>query len=238
MKVNFILFTDGSVRRFHKDQTVSAYGVVVLDCTTKRYTKFGGKLHTDSIVFAEAWAVYRGLQYIHTMCKRRSVKPTVLVVTDSKLNVSILTDYIPNHWDLSDWNHWKKKDGGKVKNQEVYQNILELIVDNGLTVRFMHIKSHLKMNEWHLIDSKAKTIGVDLKKSICKLFMKMNNLADETATELTQQQKEKLQNKNKKENQHVKSSYVKRTAELGHPIPGGIAGNPISLGNRSTRTEI
>ena len=238
MKVNFILFTDGSVRRFHKDQTVSAYGVVVLDCTTKRYTKFGGKLHTDSIVFAEAWAVYRGLQYIHTLCKRRSVKPTVLVVTDSKLNVSILTDYIPNHWDLSDWNHWKKKDGGKVKNQEVYQNILELIVDNGLTVRFMHIKSHLKMNEWHLIDSKAKTIGVDLKKSICKLFMKMNNLADEMATELTQQQKEKLQNKNKKENQHVKSSYVKRLAEFGYPVLGDFVSGCVDRDNRNEHTEI
>lgn len=202
MKVNFILFTDGSVRRFDQSKIASAYGVVVLDCITKRYTTFGGNLDTDSIVFAEAWAVYRGLQYINKICKRRSAKPAVLVVTDSKLNVSILTDYIPNHWDLSDWDHWKKKDGGHVKNQEVYQNILELIMDNGLTVRFMHIKSHLKMNEWHLIDAKAKDIGVDLKKSICKLFMKMNNLADETATELTQQQKDKLQNKHKKENRH------------------------------------
>lgn len=195
MKVNFILFTDGSVRHFD-GQTASAYGVVLLDCDAKRCTKFGGPLKSNSIVFAEAWAVYRGLQYINKICKYRSSKPNVLVVTDSKLNVSILTDYIPNQWDLSDWNHWKKKDGERVKNQEVYQNIMELIVDNNLKVRFMHIHSHLKINEWQLIQSKASSIGVDLKKDICKLFVQMNQLADETATEITQSKKESYKNKN------------------------------------------
>lgn len=195
VNVNFILFTDGSVRRFKdndKRKTVSAYGVVVLDVLTKRYTTFSGSLGTDSIVYAEAWAIYRGLQFINKSCKKRMVKPTVLVVTDNKLNVSILSDYIPNLWDLSNWNCWRKRDGSKVKNQEVYQNIMELIIDNDLQVRFTHINSHLSSGDWKMIQNKLKDSGINLDKELCKIFVKMNNLADNLATGITLEQKETI----------------------------------------------
>ena len=111
MKVNYILFTDGSVRRLRTGECISGYGIVVVDTTTKQYTCFGGDIRTTSIVYAEAWAIYRGLHFISKITKTRNVKPHVLVVSDSKLNVSILGDLIPNTWDLSDWDNWKKKDG-------------------------------------------------------------------------------------------------------------------------------
>ena len=125
--MNYILFTDGSVRRLRTGECISGYGIVVVDTTTKQYTCFGGDIRTTSIVYAEAWAIYRGLHFISKITKTRNVKPHVLVVSDSKLNVSILGDLIPNTWDLSDWDNWKKKDGSPVMNQELYRDIVELI---------------------------------------------------------------------------------------------------------------
>lgn len=188
MNVNFILFTDGSVRRFD-GHSATAYGVVVLDVVTKRYTTFSGTLASDSIVYAEAWAIYRGLQFINKTCSARDEKPSVLVVTDNKLNVSILTDYIPNQWNLSNWNKWRKKDGSRVKNQEVYQNIVELIMDHDISAKFIHINSHLNTSEWRVIQAKLKDVGVKLDKDLCKVFVKMNAIADKLATDATMAEK-------------------------------------------------
>ena len=44
MKVNYILFTDGSVRRLRTGECISGYGIVVVDTTTKQYTCFGGDI--------------------------------------------------------------------------------------------------------------------------------------------------------------------------------------------------
>lgn len=189
MEVNFIIFTDGSVRRFD-DKVAAAYGVVVLDYSTKTYTKFGDRLKTVSIVYAEAWAVYRGLQYINRICNKNSMKATVLVVTDSKLNVSIFTEYIPKRWDLSDWDNWRKTDGSYVKNQNIYRNIVELIHNNHMVVRFLHINSHKPDIEWKIVQKKAEDNGIHLKKGVCKVFMKLNTEADKIASGITQEMKD------------------------------------------------
>lgn len=208
MKVNFIIFTDGSVRRFD-GKVASAYGVVVLDCRTKKYTQFGDRLKTNSIVYAEAWAVYRGLQYINRICHDATSKPTVLVVTDSKLNVSIFTEYIPHRWDLSNWGEWRKTDGSYVKNQDIYRDTVELIHDNHMFVKFLHINSHTSNIDWEMIRMKASDIGIDLKKGVCKMFVDMNQRADQLAAGIT------LEMKNKKRGIRENESTGKR--RIGFP---------------------
>ena len=195
MKVNYILFTDGSVRRLRTGECISGYGIVVVDTTTKQYTCFGGDIRTTSIVYAEAWAIYRGLHFISKITKTRNVKPHVLLVSDSKLNVSILGDLIPNTWDLSDWDNWKKKDGTPVLNQELYRDIVELIYDNEMRVRFIHINSHLDDAAYKTIKKKLQEVDVKLDNDIAKLFVMMNNMADETATSITQERKESIRDR-------------------------------------------
>lgn len=195
MKINFILFTDGSVRIFDEHR-VSAYGCVVLDVSTKRYTTFGGPMkQSDSIVYVEAWAIYRGLQYINKICKQRSVKPNILIVSDSKLNVEIMTHYIPKVWNLNDWDNWRKTDGSKVKNQELYRNIVELIIQNNLHVKFIHIHGHTTEREQSKVYKELKHADIKVPQKLCKVFVKMNAIADEIATDITMAKKTAIKNK-------------------------------------------
>lgn len=209
MTPDFVIFTDGSVRRYPDQKVYSGYSVVVLNLQSKQYTGFCGALNTSSIVYAEAWAVYRGLQYINKICKPIGLKPSVLVVTDNKLNVTILSDYIFNTWDTSDWGRWKKTDGSLVKNQEVYRNIIKLINRGHMSVRYCHINSHLEESDWKRIRSKLLDIDIDANQGMCKLFIQMNQIADEMATEITASQHEmtfkhkKIHKKKKKERNYL-----------------------------------
>ena len=58
MNPGYIVFTDGSVRRWTdpsgKSMDAGSYGVVALDLSTMKYTKFGGRLNCKSAAYAEA----------------------------------------------------------------------------------------------------------------------------------------------------------------------------------------
>ena len=190
MKPNYILFTDGSVRRWKdpitKEQlTAGSYGIVVLDIATMRYTEFGSRLKTSSSIYAEAWAMYRGLQYINGICVRRRVKASILLVTDNKINVEILTKYVKGSWDMSDWNHWKKSDKSPVKNQELYRDILTLIGSNNIQLKVVHINSHLPSGSAEVIQEKLRKFGVTVNVDTANLFQEMNERADKVATDIT-----------------------------------------------------
>lgn len=190
MKPNFIIFTDGSVRQWKKKgssdmMTVAGYGVVIIDIATQKYTSFGGPIRTTSIPFAEAWAAYRGLQFMNGICKKQNIKPKVVIISDSKGFVSTFTEYIPYCWDLSDWKHWKRANGSSVKNQEVFRSILTLMDDNDMRVKFAHINSHLKKDNWEAISKKLQYADITCSEHISKLFLDMNALADRTASDIT-----------------------------------------------------
>ena len=188
MKIDYILFSDGSVRKM-KYGDLTGYGCVIVNMKTKQYTAFGGEMSSGSIAYAEGWAIYRGLQFINSFRKNKDKKQHILVVTDSKLTISILTDYIPNVWDVSDWNHWKKKNGTSVLNQDLYRNIVDLINRGNMKVRFVHMNSHLKDDEWKVLQKKMKEQNVDATDRSAKLFVQMNRLADEIATDITLRKK-------------------------------------------------
>lgn len=190
MKPNFIIFTDGSVRQWKErgssdKMTVAGYGVVIIDMTTQKYTSFGGPIRTTSIPFAEAWAAYRGLQFMNGICKKQVIKPKAVIISDNKGVVSTFTEYIPYCWDISDWKHWKRVDGSSVKNQEVFRSILTLMSDNGMRVKFAHINSHVKQENWEAISKKLNYAGITCSEHISKLFLDMNSLADKTASDIT-----------------------------------------------------
>lgn len=183
MKPRYLVFTDGSVRTWG-DNSAGAYSVVAVDAETMKYVCFGGNLKTKSSIYAEAWALYRGLQYIYGILLKEHSQGPVVLVTDNKINVEILTKFIHN-WDISDWNQWKKMDGELVKNQELYRSILTLIGTSDAKLRLVHINSHLKENETKQLRDTLKSDGISVDLDTAKLFMYMNSMADSIASEIT-----------------------------------------------------
>lgn len=192
MKPDYILFTDASVRLDRTDHSnVSAYAAVVLNVKSKQYTVISGPLENRSISFCEAWAIYQGLRYLCKIHRENKLKHSkILVVTDSKLNVQILTDWIQNVWDTSDWYHWKKKSPGEIKNQDLYRKIVPLLNDGRFKVKIVHINSHSEKNKTKQAKIFAKLVDADVKldKETMRLFVKFNALADETAHGLVNDQ--------------------------------------------------
>lgn len=183
---DYILFTDGSLRTDNKgkNKRYSAYGFVILNVKTQKYVKFGGRLATDSIVFAEAWAIYKAIAKLVKVIKGKDV--SVVLVTDSKLNVQILRDYIPNRWNTSDWFNWIKTDGEKVKNQTLYRRIYNILLDNkNINLKIVHINSHKALDDYKFIITKLADSGVKINKETAKVMIKMNAIVDDIASSET-----------------------------------------------------
>lgn len=198
VKPDLIMFTDGSVRQWTgpdgRPMNSASYGVVVLNTHTTKYTIFGGELQTLSSATAETIAYYRGLKYVRKMRKRsqkhRETIKNILVVTDSKLNVDIFHNDIPESWSVKN-GVWRKSNGSAVRMQAIYEKILELIQDMGICIKFVHINSHLRSSDWKDVQNKLAKSGVHVTENAAKMFIQMNGIADRTATEITQSAKVK-----------------------------------------------
>lgn len=193
MRPDYILFTDASVRK-NKIKTFAGYSYVGLNVTTGNYTTYSGSLNNESIVFAEAWAIYSGLLYII----KSNPTANILVVSDSKLNVDILTQYIPKGmWDMSGY-VWKKSNGKPVKNQKLYKGIMNLLRYSSGKIKFIHINSHKNISDITDIINKFKKYNVTMNGDTAKVFLQMNSLADILATTVTDKMKNKV-----KENEYA-----------------------------------
>jgi ribonuclease H len=183
MKPDYIIFTDASVKLVG-ELNYSAYAAVILNCDTLMYTTVSGPLANRSIVFCEGWAIYQGLRYLKKIQRDTNKKQLkILIVTDSKLTVNTFTVWIKHSWDTSDWYDWKKSDHSSVQNQDLYRKIIGLLDSKKLKVRFVHINSHCKGNtkKEEAIFAKLGEDGVKLSKGTGKIFIEMNDLADQTA---------------------------------------------------------
>lgn len=192
MSPDYIVFTDASVK-LDGDKNTSAYAAVLLNCKSKQYTVIGDILHHRSICFCEGWAIYQGLRYMNHIRKKAGKKHVkVLVVTDSKLNVQIITDWIHNKWDTSDWYHWKKQSRGDVQNQDLYRMITRVLNNPHMTIRIVHMRGHANKNKTkrkRIIGELAKA-DITLSDDLVSMFIEMNTLADKTAhSQVTEQLK-------------------------------------------------
>lgn len=193
MKPDLILFPDASLKR-SGDKFFSGYGVVILNTHTGNYTTVKGSLSKDSIVYCEAWAIYQGLRFIEHLRKKQYPKGTnlkVLVVSDSKINIQIFTTWIKKSWDLSDWYDWKKSDKTSVRNQELYRNIMKVLSNGHLKVKFVHINSHSdkKPGMMKHIESKLEKANVNVNYQTLTTFIELNQVADALACSVTEKSK-------------------------------------------------
>lgn len=177
----YIVFTDASFKKYG-NRGYCGYGVVVVNTASNCYTSFGGDLSDHTIVFGESWAILQGVRKVIDLINRSS-NPSgeILVVTDSKLCVNILTQYI-NRWDTTNWDNWKTLKGKPVKNQEIYKRIVNLIEKYpDIRFRITHMHGHIGKDDQSKIKADLKSYGIKSSEETVKMFRKMNAKVDAIA---------------------------------------------------------
>ncbi len=193
MKPDYILFPDGSVSyRKQTKEFNSSFACCILNVHTYEYTIISGTLSKNSSTYCESWGIYKGLQYIKRICKKNSSKPSILVVSDSKIAVESLTTYVKHKWDITDWFDWRKTNNEPVQNQDIYRRILTIIMEEGFKTKFIHINSHTdkeKKSQTKKISNKLQKGNILVNKSVIDLFVGMNDIADKRAQAITKLEK-------------------------------------------------
>lgn len=180
-RFRYIVFTDASYKTYD-GRGFCGFAVVVVNMTNNSYTEFSGDLSDHTIAFGESWAIYRGAQKAVDLITR-SPDPTgeVLIVTDSKLCVNILTRFI-SRWDLTNWDDWKTLGGSSVKNQEIYRRIVRLVERYpDIHFRIAHMHGHKGKKHEKIIRDDLIKHGINPTDNAVSTFRKMNAKVDELA---------------------------------------------------------
>ena len=180
-KLQYIVFTDASYKK-RDGRGYCGYGVVIVNMETRQFTEFGGDLSDHTIVFGESWAILKGVQKALELMKNSShkMKGRVLIVTDSKLCVNILTNFIPR-WDTSE-ETWKTLSGKPVKNQEIYKRITTLLGKYpDVEFRITHVHGHLGKKFEYKIRRDLEKHGINPTDETVTAFRRMNARVDAIA---------------------------------------------------------
>ena len=190
-ELDYIIFTDGSVRSPHgtTEKSYAGFGVVIYNTHTHQYASFGGELGQRSIVYTELWAIYKGLVTLSDMLPDYG-RHNILVLSDSKLCVdSINVDCYTweSHADSNGVWYKDAKHKEITKNQTLFKRILSLKRHNPnrLNIQVRHIRSHLdlkkKASRYTQIE-KLVQYGYGVSEEAAKAIIHMNALADQIAT--------------------------------------------------------
>lgn len=179
--IRYVVFTDASYKKT-ENRGYCGYGVVIVNMQSNCYTSFGGDLSDHTIVFGESWAILKGVERTLELINQSS-DPTgdILIVTDSKLCVNILTRLI-NMWDTSDWENWKTMRGKPVKNQEIYRRIIRAIRKYPkIRFRITHMHGHIGHKYEDKIRKDLSKYGLNPTDETVSTFRKMNAKVDAIA---------------------------------------------------------
>lgn len=185
--VDYIVFTDGSCRAGTHDpnRKYSAYGVVLLNVKTRKYTAFGDELGSRTIGYAELYAIYKGVKRLCKIVPKKQ-KTKILIVSDNKNCIDAFRLWIPYCWDTSDWYNWKGSKKTKVKNQNLYRKILELFKKHPwIHPHYAHINSHLEKADLGAIRAKLQKVNVHVDRPTSNMIRVMNQKADTIASDIS-----------------------------------------------------
>lgn len=179
-KPDYIIFTDGSVRRGRYRQ-YAGYGVVLYNCDSKEYASFGGELGNRSVLFSEMYAIHRAVSTISDKIGlKRNV--SVLILGD---NTEALAEY-RTCLHLARSSKYCHDD---VYGGTRYKNLVEITVKNilrhpNIRFKFAHINAHKDIDsscDRELIQRKLKNAGYNINHTTAKAIIKMNDMADHIA---------------------------------------------------------
>lgn len=187
MTPDYIIASDASLKRVGSE-CYPSYAAVIMNCATNKYITISGPLGMDkSIVYAEGYAAYQGLRYLNGLLKHEDKNANVLVISDSKLTVMALTDWVHNAWDTTDWYNWKKSNGDPVSNQGLYRRILHVMEHGKMNVKITHVNGHSLRDKkkQNMIHNKLTRNGINLSRISMLVLLRMNDMADNAATAIT-----------------------------------------------------
>lgn len=185
-KPDYIIFTDGSVRRKYYRQ-YAGYGVVLYNCDSKEYASFGGELGNRSVLFSEMYAIHRAVSTISDKIglKRNA---SVLILGDNK---DALAEYRTCLYRVRS----SKYCHDDVYSGFQYGNLVEITVKNilhhpNIGYKFAHINAHKDVDlsyDRELIRYKLKNAGYRINHTTAKAIIKMNDMADHIAKNYSKQ---------------------------------------------------
>lgn len=122
------IYTDGACRGNGKENTIGAYGIVLIYNELKKEMKKACKDTTNNIM--ELSAVIEALKMLKEPC-------SVTLYSDS----AYVVNAVNNKW-LLNWqkNGWKTSNKEPVKNKELWENLISLLKVHDVT--FVKVKGH------------------------------------------------------------------------------------------------
>lgn len=122
------IYTDGACRGNGKENTIGAYGIVLIYSELKKEMKKACKDTTNNIM--ELSAVIEALKMLKEPC-------SVTLYSDS----AYVVNAVNNKW-LLNWqkNGWKTSNKEPVKNKELWENLISLLKIHDVT--FVKVKGH------------------------------------------------------------------------------------------------
>ena len=122
------IYTDGACRGNGKENTIGAYGIVLIYNELKKEMKKACKDTTNNIM--ELSAVIEALKMLKEPC-------SVTLYSDS----AYVVNAVNNKW-LLNWqkNGWKTSNKEPVKNKELWENLISLLKIHDVT--FVKVKGH------------------------------------------------------------------------------------------------
>jgi ribonuclease HI len=177
------IFTDASMIKHYNGITSGCYGAIVC-CNGKIIDSEYRIMPNCTNNNAEIRAIRSG---VNLAIKWRNLFPYLPVFnlfSDSQISVLGIREYIYG-WKYNESNLISKANT-PVKNQSIFLEIVNLIVNSGLYINFFHQKGHVKLNNYGSINNaihvfiNANGVTDKVETKFIKYISRMNNLVDDT----------------------------------------------------------
>lgn len=185
-----MIFSDGSFKTTKNRNigSICGSGTIVRLLSTKKEFEKKIPLPDSTNNYAELNGIYEGLLFLKKI--KLIKKEPIVIVTDSKYCITVLTDTMILEGKKGMDAIWKNKDGSKMKNLKIIKKIYQLIIgDDGeiySNIKFVHVNSHLKPKVKEDVDRiihKFKQVGITIDEDAAIGVIALNKRADMLANE-------------------------------------------------------
>ena len=176
------IFTDASITKSIYGETIGCSGAICMEeNNTYKFEISRDSTNNISEITAVKLAVQLALE-------NRDRFDSINIWSDSQWSIYGLTKWIRSWFNnMKDYNLMNSS-GEIVKNQQIFLDIIRMIVDNKLKVNFYHIKGHVNENDYksinHAISVFSKSNNASISREKIYKAVTMNNLVDTTTRQM------------------------------------------------------
>lgn len=182
------IFTDASIIKSIYGETIGCSGAMCMeDNNTYKFEISRDSTNNISEITAVKLAVQLAIE-------NRDRFDSINIWSDSQWSIYGLTKWISSWFNNMKNYNLMNSSGEIVKNQQIFLDIIKMIVGNKLKVNFYHIKGHVNEKDYKSINHAVSVFTKSNKASISreKIYraVVMNNLVDNTTRQMLQSCKE------------------------------------------------